>query len=151
VEINLFLHPAALLVMLVATAFPQIWPCRRGALTNGSSSGAGAGPDTAVYTKSRVAVVVSGTSTVAASVTLDATQETLLLSAINAAIVASVPQHTMSAEASPAPPIWSDASDHQQASLASDMVADRAARFAVGGIERHEPDTLPTVHLRGTC
>jgi len=105
--------------MLVATRVPQICHAAEAALTNGSSSGAGAGPDTAVYTKiARRGGGVRDFNGGGVS-HFGCTQETLLLSAINAAIVASVPQTTR------CPPrlrrlrrFGSDASDHQQASLA---------------------------------
>ncbi len=141
---NLYLHPAALLVMLVATAFLKSGHAAEAASTNGSGGGAGAGSDAAADTKSRVAAAASGTSTAAASITLDATQETLLLSAINAAIVASVPQHTIITEAtSSAAFLGPDASDQPQTTLTSAMVMDRPHDAQVAGSSGMTPTASP--------
>ena len=121
---NLFMHPAALLVMLVATAFLKSGHAAEAASGNGNGGATSGASDAAADVKSRAAAAVVMASA-ATPVTLDATQETLLLSAINAAMVASVPEHTISGATSPAPITGPDGSDNPLTSLASVIPMDR--------------------------
>ncbi len=122
---NLFLHPAALLVMLVASAFLKSGHAAEAASSHGGAgSGSSAASDAAVDARAR-AVATAETPLAQTSAPLDAAQETLLLSAINAAIVLDVPRHTVVLEASAAPAPAPDTSELALVPFARDLTTDR--------------------------
>src|SRR5271165_2464366 len=126
---NLLLHPAALLVMLVASAFLKSGHAAEIPSTHGT--GASAGPDAAAGGKSRAAAA-PGVPATPISEALDATQQTLLLSAINAAIVASVPEHTIASATPPAQNL-PDVTDSPPTAFAAEIVLDRPHDQRIAG------------------
>lgn len=138
---NLFLHPAALLVMLVASAFLKSGHAAEAASTHGTGGGTSTGSGAPVDVKSRVAAAPVSSTTPAAAM-LDATQETLLLSAINAAIVLSVPRHTITLVTPPAP-FGLDTPDQPQTPLASAVAMDRPHDAPMAGSSGLSPTPSP--------
>jgi hypothetical protein len=130
---NLLLHPAGLLIMLVATAFLKAGSAAAATPTHGASGAADAAGDakprgTAVPTAAPV------------TVTIDATQQALLLSALSALILAPVSVDTITIMPSAEHPT-PDVQDQPLTSLTESMRSDRANDAPVVGSSGVSPTT----------
>jgi hypothetical protein len=117
---NLFLHPAALLVMLVATAFLKAGAAAEAATSRGAT-------DAATETKSRSGVPAPVT------VTLDAAQETLLLSAVSAAVMAPLLMNTSTTTVLALAPAAPDTLDAQHTAPDGPMLFDKPGDALAAG------------------
>jgi hypothetical protein len=111
---NLFLHPTALLIVLVASAFLKAGYAAEAAPAHETGSGA----DAVVDAKSRTSLA-SGCLPGPVVVMPDPSQQTLILSAINAAILVSVSEHVIATAPSPAPPAPEAADQPQMPQVAA--------------------------------